>query len=324
MNVSNDALRYKLKPQRHSEKIIVDTKTMEIASLSLLVAVDGSDHSGAAVRWVASLRAARRAVRCVLLNVKKPLMAGEVGAILPASIAMAERTQRANDILDAAASVLRAGGFELNVKQKTDEDVATAVLPCARDHKCDVIVLGRRGQGALRAALLGSVSASVVRQATLPVMVINDSVSPLSTGPLRILVACDGSAPSSRAAAAAAQVARCADAGGVQLMHVRPDLTVVGAIFGPRDRLLEHWSGADWEQGLAEARTILEKAGCTYTVHPVFGDHPGEQILQMADRLGCGMIAMGTRGFGPVSQVLLGSVAQHVVERARVAVLLSR
>lgn len=297
---------------------------MEGTSLSLLVAVDGLVQSDAAVRWVASLGAAEPVVRCVLLNVQKPLLAGEVGAILPASVAVAERAQRANDILDAAASALRASGLELTVEQKTDENVATALLACARDHECDVVVVGRRGQGALTAALLGSVSASVVRQAALPVMVINASVSPLAPRPIRILVACDGSVPSHRAATAAAQFACRIGADGFHLMHVRPDLTVAGAIFGPRDRLVEYWSGTDWEHALAEVRTIVEKAGCRYTVHPVFGDSPGEQILQTANQLGCGMIAMGTRGIGSVAQVLLGSVSQYVVERAQVPVLLVR
>lgn len=302
----------------------MNTRTVESAALSLLVAVDGSAHSDAAVRWAASLGAAGGALRCVLLHVQKPLMAGEVGAILPASVVMAERTRRAGDILNAAAAVLRACGVEFTVAQKTDEDAAAAILACARDLGCHAIVVGRRGQGALRAVLLGSVSASVVRQATVPVIVVNAGNSPLSAKPFRVLVAYDDSTPARHAAAAAAQVACHAGSGSVHLVHVRPDLTVAGAIFGPREQLVQHWSGAEWAQAFAEGRSVVETTGCMCTVHPVFGDQPGEQILQTAEALDCGMIAMGTRGFGPVSQLLLGSAAQYVVERAHVPVLLSR
>ncbi len=77
----------------------MNAKAVGGASLSLLVAVDGSAHSDAAVHWLASLGTAQKVVRCVILNVQKPVMAGEVGAILPASVAIAERTQHAEDIL---------------------------------------------------------------------------------------------------------------------------------------------------------------------------------------------------------------------------------
>lgn len=302
----------------------MNAKAVGGASLSLLVAVDGSAHSDAAVHWLASLGTAQKVVRCVILNVQKPVMAGEVGVILPASVAIAERTQHAEDILKTAAGVLRLAGLEYAVERKTEADAATAVLACAEAHGCHAIVVGRRGRGALRAALLGSVSASVVRQATLPVIVINAGSPPRAAAPLRILVACDGSAAAHHAATAAAHFALQAGGGDIHLMHVRPDLTVAGAIFGPREQLLQHWSGTDGDQAIADVRGTIERMGCTCTVHPVFGDRPGEEVLRAADKVGCGMVAMGTRGLGPVAGLLLGSVAQYVVERAHVPVLLTR
>lgn len=302
----------------------MNTTTAGGGSLSLLVAVDGSVHSDAALHWLAGLGVAQKVLQCVILHVQKPVMTGEVGVILPASIAMAERAQQAKSILEAAASVLRAAGLVYAVEQKIDNDAASAALACAGAYGCDAIVVGRRGRGALRAALLGSVSASVVRQATLPVIVVNTGDAHTSAEPLRILVACDGSAAARHAATAAAHFARQAGGSDIHLMHVRSDLTLAGAIFGPRERLLQHWSGSDGERAIAEVRAAIERAGCNCTVLPVIGDHPGDKILRATDKLGCGMVAMGTRGLGLVGGMLLGSVAQYVVERSRVPVLLTR
>lgn len=155
-------------------------------------------------------------------------------------------------------------------------------------------------------------------------IVINTGVQPRVDAPLRIMVACDGSFSASRAAKAAARFALEAGVREVHLLHVRPDLTLAGAIFGPRERLLQQWSGAGAEEAIADVRRSVEMAGCNCIVHLGLGDHPGEEILRMSDKLGCGMVAMGTRGHGPVAGLLLGSVARYVLERARIAVLLSR
>jgi len=302
----------------------MNAKTGEGASFSLLLAVDGSAHADAAALWVASLGATRRGVRCVLLNVQKPVMTGEVGVISPASIAMAARARHSKEILDAAASVLQRAGLAFTTERITDDDTATAALSCAEACGCNAIVVGRRGHGALRAGLLGSVSASVMRQAALPVFIINSGGPPPSAAPLRILVAYDGSMAARHAAMAAANFASQTGGAEIHLLHVRPDLTVAGAIFGPRDQLLQHWSGVDGIPAIAEVRGAIETMGCTCTVREVFGDHAGEEILRAVDDAGFGMIAMGTRGLGPVAGLLLGSVAQYVVERAHVPALLAK
>lgn len=143
----------------------MNAKTGEDLSLSLLVAVDGSAQSDAALHWMALWGTARRVVRCVVLNAQKPLMAGEVGVILPASVVQTERAHDAKGVLDAAADVLRTAGLECIVDQKADDNAAKAILASADAHGCHAIVVGRRGRGALRAALLGSVSASVIHKA---------------------------------------------------------------------------------------------------------------------------------------------------------------
>ncbi|CAG0986486.1 Universal stress protein/MSMEI_3859 [Burkholderiales bacterium] len=292
-------------------------------ALALVVAVDGSADADAAVRWVAGLHSAGIPLRCVLVNAQKPVMSGDVGAISPASHVIAERERSAAEILEHAGGILRAAGVRYDLDERIDDPV-TAVVACAEAQRCDAIVLGRRGHGALRAALLGSVSSEVVRCSRGPVIIVHADVPARFDPPLRVLLAADDSKAAIRAAAFAARLAGSVAGGEVHVLHVHPGLTVAGTVLGPREHLLEHWSGNASEQVFASVRGILERAGCTCFTHPVQGDVPGEAIVREADRLGCGVIAMGTRGRGPVVELLLGSAARHVVEHARVPLVVTR
>ena len=49
---------------------------------------------------------------------------------------------------------------------------------------------------------------------------------------------------------------------------------------------------------------------------------PGPVIAEMANKEGCELIVMGTRGLGAHPAALLGSVAQSTLEHAKVPVLL--
>ena len=51
---------------------------------------------------------------------------------------------------------------------------------------------------------------------------------------------------------------------------------------------------------------------------------PAREILTVADRVGCDLIAMSTHGHGPIKDVILGSVASDVRHRTDIPVLLIR
>lgn len=295
----------------------------KVRPLKLLVAVDGSAHSDAAVRWLASLTTVGLDVHCVLLNVQPPIMSGEVGAIAPANVAAQAHERSGRAALEHAAEILRGAGVDFTLTHETATNIPAAVLACAQAQGSAAIVLGRRGRGALRAALLGSVSAGVVQHASLPVIVVNAAVPALTFAPLRILMATDGSAAANRAAAFTGALASRAANAEVHVLHVRPDITVAEAIFGPKERLIEQWSGGNEAQAIDSARDIVASSGTACHVFPVVAGDPEKIIQRVAAEIGCGMIAMGTRGLGPVSGALTGSVAQHVATSAHVPVLLA-
>ena len=283
-------------------------------ALHFLVAVDGSEHSVAAVRWVTQIGADGSRLRCTLLNVQKPINFREVGFLAPVSIALDERDRSAAGILEHAATVMRASAIPFEMEEQMD-DAAAAIIARAEALGCDAIVIGRRGVGIVRAALLGSVSDEVIRKSSIPVIIVRAMGGATPAVPLRILIAVDGSESATRAATFASHLEGLCH-GEVDLVHVEPGLTVAGAVFGSREKLIEHWSGKHAEEALADARSMLDRARVTYTEHVVASDYPHSAILEVARENSCGVIVMGTRGLGPVTGLLLGSVAQSVLEQA--------
>ena len=51
---------------------------------------------------------------------------------------------------------------------------------------------------------------------------------------------------------------------------------------------------------------------------------PFYEVIQLAETEGCQLIVMGTHGHGPLQHVLMGSVAEKVVRKARCPVLVVR
>jgi nucleotide-binding universal stress UspA family protein len=71
----------------------------------------------------------------------------------------------------------------------------------------------------------------------------------------------------------------------------------------------------------AGARAILDAQGVPHTTHFQLGD-PAQAIVAEAERLGCDLVVMGTRGLGSLGGLLLGSVASKVLHLSRLPVTL--
>jgi nucleotide-binding universal stress UspA family protein len=55
-------------------------------------------------------------------------------------------------------------------------DPASEILRVAEEIKCDLIVLGSHGRGAIARLLMGNVAEHVVRRATCPVLVVKSPI----------------------------------------------------------------------------------------------------------------------------------------------------
>lgn len=137
----------------------------------------------------------------------------------------------------------------------------------------------------------------------------------------KILVACDGSEDSLRAVRYAATSAQESHSQELELLHVLDPMTFKGAAAKLSPEELSRLRPEAADRVLQPARRILEDAGIAYRVRCRVGA-PAGQIIAQVDESGCDGIVMGTRGMGPMATMMIGSVANRVVQLARVPVTL--
>ena len=134
-----------------------------------------------------------------------------------------------------------------------------------------------------------------------------------------VLVPIDFSDPSAAALDAAISLAKRFEA-RVHLLHVYQINTAVypyGMIIGPEVEQKLHEAARKSLEEWCD-RAVREGVSAEATVAP---GTPSETILRQAEELPADMIVMGTRGLSGLKHVLLGSVAERVVQKARCPVL---
>lgn len=131
----------------------------------------------------------------------------------------------------------------------------------------------------------------------------------------RILVAYDGGEPARRALETAIELAKPFDAA----------ITVVSVVPAyPRRVPVDPWDNSDVHaKELLEAREILAARGITAEFLEPFGD-PAETIERIAEQGAFDTVVVGSRGLGPVSRFLQGSVSEHVATHADATVVIAR
>ena len=138
---------------------------------------------------------------------------------------------------------------------------------------------------------------------------------------LKILVPVDGSVPSLQAVQHVVELARRGLAVELHLLNVRPPVRGTAAMLIAKSEL-EDFHREEGMKALADAMQAVKVAGLTPHAHVAVGA-PGEMVLAFVRRLGCGLVVMGTRGYGGgVSGAVMGSVASDVVTGASVPVTL--
>lgn len=139
--------------------------------MKMLLAVDGSEVALAAVRFAIGMAQQGLRGSIVLANVQEPAHLYELVLTTDAE-AIARASEAAGDhILQPALEMVRLAGLECESEVAQGDPAHTIVDICER-FGCELIVIGAQGHGALRSALLGSVSNQVLQAAGVPVMIV--------------------------------------------------------------------------------------------------------------------------------------------------------
>ena len=136
----------------------------------ILLATDGSPHAELAAMKAVDLAKSTKARLHVVA----------VGRTFPAAVydiyteaGRDELRREAQEVLDEQVrKIEEAGGTVAIAHLKMNESRDEAIVHLAEEIDADLIVIGSRGFGGLKRALLGNVADSVVRHAHCPVLVV--------------------------------------------------------------------------------------------------------------------------------------------------------
>lgn len=140
--------------------------------LTFLIAIDGSGYSDSAVDYVV-----RRAGRCRepvhvhLLNVQLPLGGVNVKLFIKPESVESYYRDEGMAVLEKPRGVMRAAGIGCDHHIGVG-DPGEVIVSYAQANRCDEIVMGTHGRGALAGAVMGSVARNVVQHSSLPVVLV--------------------------------------------------------------------------------------------------------------------------------------------------------
>lgn len=201
-----------------------------------------------------------------------------------------------------------------------DGDPVDVLLGAAEHEHADLLVVGSRGVGNRQELALGSTSLRVLQAARVPVLVVparRPGAVPADGLRLRhLLVGVDRSETSRTALELAADVAM-ALGGSLSVLEVVefvPPFPLAGPTrdVGGGD---EPSTGSTLALVEDEVRDIRAR-GVGVQVIVRSGD-PARTLLEVADDVDADLVVVGTRGRGGPAELLLGSVARTVADRAR-------
>ncbi len=283
----------------------------------IVVAVDGSPASDAAVSWAARDAAMRKVPLTVVHAVVTPTATWPPVAY-PQALAVRLEDEGKRAIMDAMKLAEQVMPADAKVAIGR-ELVFSAPVPAliGMSDEAEMIVMGTAGRGLLARGVLGSVSSTVVRQANCPVAVMHEDGLP-DTLDAPVLVGIDGSEASELATAVAFEEASFR---GVELvaLHAWSDVAVTGEL-----------PDADWssveasaQRSLAESLAGWQERYPDVTVHrEVVRDRPARQLAEKA--ASAQLLIVGSHGRGGLTGMLLGSVSNAVLHHVRIPVIVAR
>lgn len=140
-----------------------------------------------------------------------------------------------------------------------------------------------------------------------------DSAPPMTASDNAWLIAVDGSPHSQQAVVEAIRLAGDMRAGRLQLVHVQHWMS--------REAAESELPQRGWA-ATREARRALAAHGQPWRLHVVMGEC-AESILRVASEQGCRGIVIGSRGLGAAVSILIGSVAEKVIQLSPLPVLVT-
>src|SRR5918998_1189240 len=279
---------------------------MSIFPTKILLATDGSEEAELALLTAVNL-ANRTDSELHVVHVGGEYHSGLETILSPTLLeeTLQGLEREAREVLDEQVKRIEEAGrtvaeAHLRMGGRPNEQI----VALAEEIGAGLISMGSRGLGGIKRALMGSVSDAVVRHAHCPVLVARrrgreeEQEEAASIFPTRILLATDGSEEANLAAQTAADIAEKTGS-ELHLVHVGFSPVPIGAEVAPVAAVsrLQDELNEEATRFLDEQVEQIEAAGGTVAqAHLGLTGRPDEEIVELAEEINAGLIAMGSRG----------------------------
>lgn len=300
----------------------------------ILVPLDGSAVSEGAVALAGSIARAFDAHITLMRAVDDiaPVPYEITGGSDIAEEIIASRVAEAGDYLNKVAATL--AGVETDIKVM--RGIAAQCIVILAQDGYDLITMNTHGRSGVMRTLMGSVAMQVVRETNLPVLLLNNRVPADQYHDKdfhfrRILVPLDGSPLAEQVMPLAVKAAHKLGA-ELLLVHILPpaaeqEVSIAHAVGKNKD------DDADYvvnEQERPATHFYLEQVASQYIPDDVayiivgYAGKPAPDILALISERHCDMVMMTTHARAGLQRIIEGSVAERVVGKSPVPVLLLR
>lgn len=303
--------------------------TIESTFMKILVPVDGSKYSRAAIDFIASRATLIGANPEVdLLNVQLPVPV-RAARLVGKDALTTYYEDESKKALRGSLSTLKRSGLTATSGYAIGHP-ADEIARSADDTAVDLIAMGSHGHGALASLLLGSVTLGVLGRTKKPLLLLRGH-GPAPSDSLKVGIAVDGS---DFGIAAVKYVLKHRALFGAKpqytVIHAVPDFAG-GAMPDMAGLALPAYSAEEvkamqqkaFDKAIAPVRALFEAAGVAMDTVCLTGP-AGDEIAAYAKKKKLELLVMGSHGYGAVKAAVLGSVAQRVAANCSTPLLLIR
>jgi nucleotide-binding universal stress UspA family protein len=298
--------------------------------MKVLLAVDGSEHSLAACRYLTAF------------PLPKPLQVEIVTVVNPPDVVLSTQSElwypqfieHQEELARQATIASREAIRELDARVSSHEmmgHIGHCIVERAADEKFDLVVVAAKGHSALERVLLGSVSDYVATHAPCSVLVVRQAID--ENGQANAIessaiikhgtVAIDDRDISQRVMKHLCQYPWTTDhhltavTASVKLEVFREDILATTMDEAARRRTVALRCAEAAAEKLAEC-------GASANGHSIEVEHVGYGLVQYAEESGSDLVVLGDSGRGFVSRLLLGSTCRYVLHHVHCSVLIVR
>lgn len=193
------------------------------------------------------------------------------------------------------------------------------IVDVAEEQQADLVVLGARGQSAVRRLLLGSISDFVATHAHCSVLVVRPTGVREQKRPIRIALGYEQSPPAEAALREFCETPW----GGQSEVHLVSVISYVSAFLNEIVVDAEETKN-EANEALESALQQIRSAAPGAQGHLIECDHIGEGIIEFIEEQSIDLIVVGESSHSALGRVLLGSVSRFVLRHAPCSVWVTR